>query len=158
MLFTELNPSNPLRDAITSAYRMDETECLTALLTKASLPLDATQRISATATKLVAETRKQRKKQGGLDTFLHEYDLSSEEGIALMCLAEALLRVPDVYTRNRLIADKISTVDWSIHASNSLFVNAATWSLLLTGKIFASTLNNKKKFRGCLKTCFKSNG
>ena len=85
MLFNTINPSNPIRDAITSAYRMDETQCLTALLAQASLPPDVTQRITTHATKLVAETRKQRKKQGGLDTFLHEYDLSSEEGIALMC-------------------------------------------------------------------------
>lgn len=151
MLFNNTDPSNPLRDAITSAYRMDETVCLSTLLAQATPSEDAAKRINAMATQLVLETRKQRKKQGSLNTFLHEYDLSSEEGIALMCLAEALLRIPDKNTMDRLIADKISTADWGIHSGNSLFVNAATWSLMLTGKIFAPTLNNDKSLSDSLK-------
>ncbi len=160
MLFNNTDQRHPLREAITSAYRMDETTCLTALLEQASLPLDARQRITVTATNLVSETRKQRKKQGGLDTFLHEYDLSSDEGIALMCLAEALLRIPDTHTMNRLIADKISTADWDTHSNtdSSLFVNAATWSLMLTGKIFAPTLSNEKSLSASLKRVISRTG
>ncbi len=138
------NKKNALRHAITSAYRADETTCINNLLKQAAFPPDALQRIQAQAKLLITETRSRRKKQGGLDAFLHKYDLSSEEGITLMCLAEALLRVPDAETMNRLISDKISTVDWERHlnTSDSLFVNAATWSLMLTGKIVAPNANN----------------
>ncbi len=80
--------------------------------------------------------------KGGLDAFLYQYDLSSEEGIALMCLAEALLRIPDATTADRLIKDKIASKDWEqyLGKSQSWFVNAATWGLMLTGKI----LNHEK--------------
>ena len=76
-------------------------------------------------------------KPAGLDAFLHAYDLGSDEGIALMCLAEALLRIPDAETADELIADKLSGPDWSdkLGDSRSAFVNAATFSLLLTGKV-----------------------
>ncbi len=145
MLFTTTGQPNSFRDAITKAYRSDETNCIAALLQQAAFTPDALLRITTTATQLANETRKQRKQQGGLDTFLHEYNLSSEEGIALMCLAEALLRIPDTATIDRLISDKISTTDWHTHSANrSLFVNAATWSLILTGKIFKPTLNTEK--------------
>jgi len=142
----------PLQDAMTRAYRRDETTCLESLLSQAAFTPDALQRISNTAAKLVTGTRKHRKKQGGLDAFLHEYDLSSEEGIALMCLAEALLRIPDSATVNRLISDKISTANWAKHASfnGSLFVTAATWSLMLTGKMYAPILNRKKTLSAAL--------
>jgi RHH-type proline utilization regulon transcriptional repressor/proline dehydrogenase/delta 1-pyrroline-5-carboxylate dehydrogenase len=152
--------TNTLREAITSAYRMDETTCLTALLEQTSFSTDAIQRIATAATQWVSETRKQRKKQGGLDTFLHEYDLSSDEGIALMCLAEALLRIPDTNTMDRLIADKISTANWDTHSNSggSLFVNAATWSLMLTGKVFAPTLNNEKSLAASLKRMLSRSG
>jgi RHH-type proline utilization regulon transcriptional repressor/proline dehydrogenase/delta 1-pyrroline-5-carboxylate dehydrogenase len=153
MLFDHFPKQTALRDAITKAYRMDEAACLDSLIRDATQPEDVLQRIAATAKLLVEGTRKSRKKQGGLDAFLHQYDLSSEEGIALMCLAEALLRIPDTATLNQLISDKISTADWQQHLnkSNSLFVNAATWSLLLTGKVFAPTLNNQKKLSTSLK-------
>ena len=76
---------------------------------------------------------------GGVEGLIHEYSLSSEEGVALMCLAEALLRIPDDETRDALIRDKIGGGDWEAHLghSPSLFVNAATWGLLLTGKLTA---------------------
>lgn len=149
-----------LREAIDRAYRQDETECINYLLTQAALPDEAKQTIYKTAEKLVIETRKRRKKLGKLDMFLHEYDLSSEEGIALMCLAEALLRVPDNETIDKLISDKISAADWEEHLtrSDSLFVNAATWSLLLTGKIYAPTLNNQKSLGSSLKKFFSRTG
>src|SRR5690606_34845306 len=74
---------------------------------------------------------------GGIDAFLREYHLGSREGVILMCLAEALLRIPDAETADRLIADKIPSGDWEEHLgdSESLFVNASTWGLMLTGRI-----------------------
>jgi RHH-type proline utilization regulon transcriptional repressor/proline dehydrogenase/delta 1-pyrroline-5-carboxylate dehydrogenase len=149
------NPSkqSALRNSITSAYRADETICLSQLLPQATFAPEALQRIAITATKLVNGTRKQHKKQGGLEAFLHKYDLSSQEGIALMCLAEALLRIPDTDTMDRLISDKLSTAHWNVatQQKDSLFINAATWSLMLTGKIFAPTLSNEKSLATSLK-------
>ena len=147
MTLTTSSPSKPLRDAITKAYRSDETDCITALLAQVTFTPDALLRITTMATQWVNETRKCYKKQGGIDTLLHEYDLSSEEGVALLCLAEALLRIPDTATIDRFISDKISAANesWHTHFSNhSLFLNAATWSLLLTGKIFKLTRNTEK--------------
>jgi len=147
MLYPQPLPKpQPLREAIIRAYRMDENICLAMLLKQATLPQAALTRIAATAQQLVVETRAHRKKLGRLDNFLHQYDLSSEEGIALMCLAEALLRIPDKQTMDKLIGDKLSNADWANHlsTSNGLFVNAATWSLLFTGKIFASTIDNQE--------------
>lgn len=149
----QLEKQPPLRQAITDAYRMDETEAVNKLIAQATLPPDALERINQTARRLVEEMRQRRKKQTGLDAFLREYDLSSEEGIALMCLAEALLRIPDAETIDKLISDKISTAEWAEHlnTSDSFFVNAATWSLMLTGKILAPTLNNQKTLSASLK-------
>jgi RHH-type proline utilization regulon transcriptional repressor/proline dehydrogenase/delta 1-pyrroline-5-carboxylate dehydrogenase len=151
-----LHPStkqNPLREAITSAYRSDETIRVNDLLKEVTFSTTALQHIQDRAKQLVQQTRQNRKKRGNLDTFLHEYDLSSDEGIALMCLSEALLRIPDRETIDRLISDKISTADWKEHLSkeSSLFVNAATWSLILTGKIFAPTLQTEKTLSNSLK-------
>ena len=76
-------------------------------------------------------------KDGGIDAFLQQYDLSSEEGVLLMCIAEALLRIPDADTADKLIADKITSAQWKDHLgeSDSLFVNASTWGLMLTGQL-----------------------
>ncbi len=145
--------TNPLRDIITKAYRMDESECLAKLIPQATLPGDRLSRIGTIAKELVIETREYKKKQGKIDTLLHQYDLSTDEGIALMCLAEALLRIPDKATMDKFISDKLSTVEWKNHIStgNSLFVNAATWSLLLTGKVYAPTLDHQKNLMSSLK-------
>lgn len=149
----ELPQQTPLRAAMTAAYRADETLCVRRLVEQAALSADALQRIQHTASQLVIGTRQRRKKEGYLDSFLHQYDLSSEEGIALMCMAEALLRIPDKHTIDQLISDKISTAEWENHlgGSDSLFVNAATWSLLLTGKIYSPTLNRQKSLTTSLK-------
>ncbi|MES2217301.1 MAG: bifunctional proline dehydrogenase/L-glutamate gamma-semialdehyde dehydrogenase PutA [Pseudomonadota bacterium] len=140
-------------DAINQAYRADETLCLQQLLPLAKFSADALQRIHQTAEKLVIATRKKSKRKGGLDSFLHQYDLSSEEGIALMCLAEALLRIPDNETVDRLISDKLGSADWEQHlnSNNSLFVNAATWSLMLTGKLYAPINLNETTLSATLK-------
>jgi len=125
-----------LRSAITQAYLQDETQIVEKLLAGAAISVDAQTRIQQFARELVLNVRQVGRKSGALEAFLQEYDLSSHEGIALMCLAEALLRIPDPATADKLIHDKLSTADWETHLgkSPSLFVNASTWGLMLTGK------------------------
>jgi RHH-type proline utilization regulon transcriptional repressor/proline dehydrogenase/delta 1-pyrroline-5-carboxylate dehydrogenase len=127
----------PLRAAITAAYRRDETTAVEWLLAQgAAASADAYM----LAHRLVSAVREKRTRSSGVDALMHEFSLSSDEGVALMCLAEALLRIPDSDTADRLIADKISRGDWKKHLgeSPSLFVNAATWGLLITGKLVSS--------------------
>ena len=140
-------------ETMNALYRQDETVCVEKLLAASTFAPDALQRIKVTAEQLVMSTRKNRKKKAGLDSFLHQYDLSSEEGIALMCLAEALLRIPDTETVDRLISDKLSTADWEQHlnSSKSLFVNAATWSLMLTGKLYSPADEDASQLNSTLK-------
>ncbi|TMJ23182.1 MAG: trifunctional transcriptional regulator/proline dehydrogenase/L-glutamate gamma-semialdehyde dehydrogenase, partial [Alphaproteobacteria bacterium] len=128
--------TGPLRDAITSAYRRPEPECLPPLIEAATLPAETMARATALARRLVERLRA-KGPGGGVEGLIHEYSLASEEGVALMCLAEALLRIPDDETRDALIRDKIGGGDWQAHLgrSPSLFVNAATWGLLLTGRL-----------------------
>lgn len=130
----------PLRIAIAKAYYENETDSVKKLLSAAELPSDATLNIASVARNLIQQIRSTRLAKGGLDAFLYQYDLSSQEGIALMCLAEALLRIPDSATVDALLEDKISNADWSAHLgqSASFFVNASTWGLLLTGKLLKS--------------------
>ena len=129
----------PIREAITSAYRRPEPQCLPPLIAAATLPPETMQGATALARRLV-ERMRAKGHGGGVEGLIHEYSLASEEGVALMCLAEALLRIPDDDTRDALIRDKIGGGDWESHLgkSASLFVNAATWGLLLTGKLTAT--------------------
>ncbi len=138
LVFTApLPPETRLRAAIRDAHRQDETAADARILAAADMPLEARERIAATARRLVDTVRRERLGKGGLDAFLHEYALSSPEGVALMCLAEALLRIPDAETVDKLIRDKIAAADWHSHLghSGSLFVNASTWALMLTGRL-----------------------
>lgn len=115
----------------------DENQCVSELLA-APRPGEALrEKILATASQLVVKSREQRNKRGTLDAFLQQFGLSNKEGVALMCLAESLLRVPDADTADKLIAEKVHSGDWSSHRgqSDSLFVNASTWGLMLTGNI-----------------------
>jgi RHH-type proline utilization regulon transcriptional repressor/proline dehydrogenase/delta 1-pyrroline-5-carboxylate dehydrogenase len=130
----------PLRQAVTAATRLPEPDAVRAVLERARAPADNAARIDALALRL-ATTLRARKAGGGraglVQNLLQQYALSSQEGVALMCLAEALLRIPDAATRDSLIRDKIGQGQWQAHLgkSPSLFVNAATWGLLLTGKL-----------------------
>ena len=135
-----IQPQSPLRDAITAAYRRPETACVPPLIEQATLPAAATARARALARRLV-EALRTKASAGGVEGLIHEYSLSSQEGVALMCLAEALLRIPDDDTRDALIRDKIGGGDWRAHLghSPSLFVNAATWGLMLTGRLTATS-------------------
>ena len=127
-------PADPLRQALRAAYRGDEADAVERVLAAAELAPAVQGRIEAAARRLVVEARKRRHGGGGIDVFLSEYRLSSQEGIALLCLAEALLRIPDDATRDRLIRDKLSVADWARHLghSGSILVNASTLGLLLT--------------------------
>lgn len=138
-----IQPQSVLRAAITSAYRRPEQEVVPMLLEQARLTApvaEATNKLAAS----IAEKLRNQKSAGGragiVQGLLQEFSLSSQEGVALMCLAEALLRIPDKGTRDALIRDKISNGNWQPHLGNSpsLFVNAATWGLLLTGKLVAT--------------------
>jgi RHH-type transcriptional regulator, proline utilization regulon repressor / proline dehydrogenase / delta 1-pyrroline-5-carboxylate dehydrogenase len=130
-------PPDGLRRAVRAAYREDETEAVARILEAAAIVPSLRSRIDSQARKLVIEARKRRHGAGGIDVFLSEYRLSSQEGIALLCLAEALLRIPDSATIDRLIRDKLAPADWAQHLghSQSLFVNASTWALMLTGRL-----------------------
>ncbi|MFO0988408.1 MAG: bifunctional proline dehydrogenase/L-glutamate gamma-semialdehyde dehydrogenase PutA [Alphaproteobacteria bacterium] len=118
-------------------YRADESAAVLALLDRAELPPGRWARVEAEARRLVESVRAARKREGGLDAFLHEYRLDTAEGVVLLCLAEALLRIPDADTQDRFIRDKMADADWRKHlgASDSLFVNASTWAMMLTGRI-----------------------
>jgi RHH-type proline utilization regulon transcriptional repressor/proline dehydrogenase/delta 1-pyrroline-5-carboxylate dehydrogenase len=138
MIFAEAPPSaDDRRRRLRAAYREDETAAVERILAAAELPAAMLDRIAERARDLVHKVRQSRLGQGGLDAFLHEYELSSREGVVLMCLAEALVRIPDGETANLLIKDKLADADWRRHlgSSESLFVNASTWALMLTGRV-----------------------
>ena len=127
----------PSRSAISEALLAEEGKLVESLIARARFSAEERCRIEALASDLVKAARAGRKESGGVDSFLHEYGLSNEEGVLLLCLAEALLRIPDTATADRLIAGTIGSGDWSRHLghSDSLLVNASTWGLMLTGHI-----------------------
>jgi RHH-type proline utilization regulon transcriptional repressor/proline dehydrogenase/delta 1-pyrroline-5-carboxylate dehydrogenase len=135
-----IQPQTPLRAAITAAWRRPETECVPPLLEPTTLSPAQTTQARALALRLATALR-EKTPAGGVEGLIHEYALSSQEGVALMCLAEALLRIPDDDTRDALIRDKVGGGDWRAHLghSPSLFVNAATWGLLMTGRLTATS-------------------
>ncbi|OWK22831.1 hypothetical protein AJ87_46200 [Rhizobium yanglingense] len=138
-----IRAQTPLRQAITAAYRRPEPECLPPLVEAARAPSSAKADAAKTARRLI-EALRAKHKGTGVEGLVHEYSLSSQEGVALMCLAEALLRIPDAETRDALIRDKIAEGDWKSHlgGTKSMFVNAATWGLVVTGKL-TSTVNDR---------------
>ena len=126
-----------LRLALRADRLADETEVVRRLLPEAAIEGAAGNRVMVRARQLVEAVRRSPVGQGGIDAFMQEYELSSKEGVVLMCLAEAMLRVPDAYTVDKLIEDKIGSAEWDRHLgkSDSFFVNASTWALMLTGKV-----------------------
>ena len=137
--FTPPLPRDPLREAIRALTRRPEPELLPGLLQAATLDPAQAEAAQALALKLARALRERKlafSRAGLVQGLLQEFALSSQEGVALMCLAEALLRVPDAATRDALIRDKIAQGQWHAHLgrSPSLFVNAATWGLLLTDR------------------------
>jgi len=126
-----------LRQDIREATHADEPVVIRQLLETSSLESERRQSVLAAAIGLVERCRSMSHKAGTLDAFLQEFGLSNNEGIALMCLAESLLRVPDEDTADRLIAEKVRSGDWASHKgkSGSRFVNASVWGLMLTGRV-----------------------
>ncbi len=138
MLFQDsLATQDPIRQQLRDFHREDEARVLEYLLPLADVSNAARSRAWERARRLVLKIRAEQSGKGGVDALLQEYALSTEEGVVLMCLAEALLRVPDRHTVDRLIRDKLADGNWSSHLgqSDSLFVNASAWGLLLTGKV-----------------------
>ncbi len=125
-----------LRTTLDAAIYAPEAPVLDRLIVTAALSDGDRDRISARAADLVRQIRAS-SEPGLMEVFLAEYGLSTDEGIALMCLAEALLRVPDADTIDALIDDKIAPSNWGKHLgkSASSLVNASTWALMLTGRV-----------------------
>ena len=138
------------RSALRRAYRPDEEQVVVERVDQARLAPGTLGEATATARALVKGVRAH--KPSGVDAFLQAYDLGSDEGIAMMCLAEALLRIPDAHTADELIADKLSGPDWSekLGRSDSSFVNAATFSLLLTGKVLENAQDRSDNWKAAL--------
>jgi RHH-type proline utilization regulon transcriptional repressor/proline dehydrogenase/delta 1-pyrroline-5-carboxylate dehydrogenase len=138
LLAPELPPApQALRAAITAAWLKDEAEHVRELLEQARLPAADQAKVQALAADLVTRVRARAQDQGAIEAFMRQYDLGSEEGVLLMCVAEALLRIPDQETADKLIRDKLGDADWKKHMgeSDSVLVNASTWGLMLTGKL-----------------------
>ncbi|MGQ4004875.1 bifunctional proline dehydrogenase/L-glutamate gamma-semialdehyde dehydrogenase PutA [Francisellaceae bacterium CB300] len=141
--------NHPISDEIMNISKYwltNEKDVVEGLVKRAQLTDFQKEQVGLRAHSLVSQVRENRLKKSGIDAFMIEYDLSSEEGIVLMCLAEALLRVPDKYTIDLLIKDKLTSAAWKEHVGTEkhLFVNAATWSLILTGSILK---DSKKSYR-----------
>ncbi|MBL8642759.1 MAG: bifunctional proline dehydrogenase/L-glutamate gamma-semialdehyde dehydrogenase PutA [Rhodospirillaceae bacterium] len=132
-------------------YR-DERETVRELLAAQPFSAEQRARICAEAEALVRGARAASERKGVVESFLQEFSLGTREGLALMCLAEAVLRIPDADTRDKLIAEKIGSADWSSHLgqSDSLFVNASTWGLMLTGRLVDVDTQAKQNLGGFL--------
>ena len=143
----------PIRQKIRQFYRIDENIAVDHILPMAEVNVSARSRAWERARKMVLQIRQDQSGNGAIDALLNEYSLSSEEGVVLMCLAEALLRVPDKHTQDALIRDKISKGQWSAHlgCSDSLFVNASSWGLLITGSMVNYADKHKQDSFGLLK-------
>lgn len=144
---------DPAFRRIAEAWLRDEAETVSDLIRIAETDAETRARVAALAADLVKRVRARAPEQSAVESFMREYDLSSEEGVMLMCVAEALLRIPDSDTADELIRDKLGDADWQSHAgkSASFFVNAGTWGLMLTGKLVSLTEDTKRNFAGAFK-------
>ena len=147
------------RARLSPLYLADETALTGQLTAEARFGEAEAGRVDRTARDLVAKIRAGRR-DGGIDAFLQEYSLTSDEGVALMCLAEALLRVPDASTADKLIKDKIGAADWERHRgqSESSFVHASTWALMLTGKVLRLEDSSAARWTGALRKAVTRSG
>ncbi len=138
-------PLNQLWSKISPLYMVDETQWLEQLLPLATPSEVEKSQITQKTTQLIEAVRADNKAIQMIDALLLEYSLDTQEGILLMCLAEALMRIPDSATADALIKDKLSVADWKSHLKNSdsVFVNASTWGLMLTGKVIGVSNDTK---------------
>ncbi|HTL14612.1 MAG TPA: proline dehydrogenase family protein, partial [Thermomonas sp.] len=151
MLAPELPPPPPAtRAAITAAWIRDEAIHVRELLEQARLPAAERDAAQAVAADLVRRVRARARHQGVVEAFMRQYDLGSEEGVLLMCVAEALLRIPDQDTADALIRDKLGDANWKRHLgqSDSVLVNASTWGLMLTGRLVDLADDTKRDVHG----------
>ena len=142
-----------IRQRIREFYRINESQALEHILPEAEVSMRARSRAWERARTMVLRIRDEQEGHGGIDALLNEFSLSTEEGIVLMCLAEALLRVPDKSTQDELIRDKLSKGQWSSHLGNSdsIFVNASAWGLMFTGNMVNYANERKAAQFGLLK-------
>jgi len=140
-------------DALDTGKYRDETAVIADLLAAKPLTSEERAAVTAEAEALVRAARRSARRQGVVEGFLQEFSLGTREGLALMCLAEALLRTPDDATRDALIAEKIGPADWAGHLgqSENLFVNASTWGLMLTGRLIDVDEETKRDAAGFVK-------
>ena len=152
-MLRDLVTADPARAALTRAWACDEAAHVRGLLGELGDDPLRHLEVQRTAIDLVERVRSRAEDQGAIEAFMRQYDLSSEEGVLLMCVAEALLRIPDEDTADRLIRDKLGEADWKKHLgqSDSLFVNASTWGLMLTGKMVALSEETRGNFTGALR-------
>ncbi|MCM8556875.1 bifunctional proline dehydrogenase/L-glutamate gamma-semialdehyde dehydrogenase PutA [Sphingomicrobium sediminis] len=138
------------RAELRKAYRAEENAIVAERIEQARLIAGQAEEAEAMAASLIKAMREH--KPVGIDAFMQAYDLGSDEGIALMCLAEALLRVPDAETIDDLIHDKLAGPDWAekLGSSRSTFVNAATFSLLMTGKVLEEANDTAEGWRSAV--------
>jgi RHH-type proline utilization regulon transcriptional repressor/proline dehydrogenase/delta 1-pyrroline-5-carboxylate dehydrogenase len=153
LIKTDLTTDSPIRQKIRDFYRINEAQAIEHILPEAEVSMRARSRAWERARTMVLRIRREQEGHGGVDALLNEYSLSTEEGIVLMCLAEALLRVPDKKTQDALIRDKLSQGQWASHLGNSdsLFVNASAWGLMFTGNMVNYANERKKAQFGLLK-------
>ncbi len=146
------SPTGP-RAALTAGWVRDETTHVRQLAEQAQLPPTERAAAQAVAADLVARVRARARDQGAIEAFMRQYDLGSEEGVLLMCVAEALLRIPDQATADKLIRDKLGDADWRRHMgqSDSVLVNASTWGLMLTGQLVDLADDTKRDVHNAFK-------
>ncbi|MCC2624188.1 MAG: putA [Burkholderiales bacterium] len=144
MFNLDITKKNTLRQEITKHYRANEKQCVDRLLNMLTITAEDSVQVTNMAKRLISTVRNTRVKGRGIDAIMQEFKLSSEEGIALMCLAESMLRIPDKETQDKLIRDKIAKGNWSDHTkTDNIFVNATSWGLLITGKLVGSFASEK---------------
>ena len=153
-------PGEASWQAITAMYAANEAVALRPLLAAATLPEAEKEQVLRCAGDLVSRVRAKAAQQSVVESFMREYDLSSEEGVLLMCVAEALLRIPDADTADRLIRDKLGDAAWNTHLgkSSSMFVNAGTWGLMLTGRLISLGEETQRNFLGAIKRMVARSG
>ncbi|MFT5421668.1 MAG: RHH-type proline utilization regulon transcriptional repressor/proline dehydrogenase, partial [Candidatus Endobugula sp.] len=147
-----------LLQELSNNYSVDEETWVKRLIAIADPSSKEMLDINSIARPLIEKTRKSTKGTHIVDKLLQEYSLSDEDGITLMCLSEALLRVPDIETRNALIKDKLTAADWKTHLTgdNSLFVNASTWGLFIAGRfVKTGAVNHGDASTGLQKLLYK---
>ncbi|MEM9500481.1 MAG: bifunctional proline dehydrogenase/L-glutamate gamma-semialdehyde dehydrogenase PutA, partial [Pseudomonadota bacterium] len=146
------------RSDLRRAYRAEENACIAERMEQARPAANVHDQSAALAIELIVGARE--RKANGIDAFLQQFGLDTEEGIALMCLAEALLRVPDAETADALIKDKIGSIEWGDHLgeSSSTFVNAATFSLMLTGEVLEQPNEHQRGMGSALKRAMNRMG